>query len=221
MVLLHLRCHFDDNNHGQTIAHNSSHNITNFLMNMTNIEKLIIGKELDANRPHIHCYIDYKLTMSTFRQRLKKEFPQMDGNKDYSLKQVDNPASLMSYICKEGDVKYKGFSDEEKSQILPWVTKEEYKKNEQKKVNGNCNQFIVEELQKKYPGRKWLYVPEDMSIIVSCIQRVYGAGFKQISSVKVRDNALGILNSLNVGSLHNKLFSEAFPDLFCNGYVDE
>lgn len=219
MVLLHLRCHYTEHQGGQNISHDIA--VTNWLMSLKSVTKAIIGKEIEANRPHLHCYVDYSLTMSTFRQHLKKEFPNMEGNKDYSLKKVDNPSSLMSYICKEGDVKYKGFSDEEKSQILPWVTKEEYKKNEQKKVNGNCNQFIVEELQKKYPGRKWHYVPEDMSIIVSHIQRVYGAGFKQISSIKVRDNALGILNSLNVGSLHSKLFSEAFPDLFCHSYVDE
>lgn len=218
MVLLHLRVHYIESAGGQVVSDDVT--VTTWLLENKGISKMIIGKEKDASRPHIHCYIEFDKTMSTFRQQFKKQFPSMDGNKDYSLAQVENPGSLMSYICKEGDVKFKGFTDEEKSQILPWVTKEEFKKNEQKKVNGNCNQFIVEELKKKYPSRKWHYTPEDMSIIVSHIQRVYGAGFKQISSVKVRDNALGILNSLNTGSLHTKLFSEAFPDLFCHSYVE-
>lgn len=218
MVLLHFRMHYTPIVGGQVISDDIV--VINWINENSSVTKAIIGREVNATRPHLQMYIEFNKTISTFRQQFKKLLPDKQGNSDYSLKEVDNADSMKSYVCKEGDVKYKGFTAEEIADIKPWVTKEEYKKLEQKKVNGNCNQFIVEELQKKYPSKVWHYVPDDLAIIVSHIQRVYGAGFKQISSVKVRDNALGILNSLNTGCLHNKLFQEAFPDLFLTSYVD-
>jgi len=74
---------------------------TFLLQNGSNILSI---KEIDAERPHIHTVLLFDKTKSTFWQRLKKKFPDLDGNKDFSISEVkDTPQDLqniLQYICK-------------------------------------------------------------------------------------------------------------------------
>lgn len=219
MVLLHFRCHYKSSCLGGSMIGDDVA-IISWLKDNKSVLTCLAGKEVDATRPHLHAIVEFDKTSSTFRQQFKKVFPTYDGNSDYSLKEVENLVSLQSYVMKESVVLKKGYTDEQISQIPPWKPKEEYK-NEKKKKVANINEQIVIDLRKKYPTKKWQYVPDDINVIVSMIQKYYGAGFKQINGRKVGDNALGILNSLNTGCLHNKLMNEAFPDLFCNPFLED
>lgn len=217
MVLIHLRVHYKYQMGSQFVTDDSV-DIINWL---NQFDKVVYAKEEIANRKHIHAVVDFNKTLSTFRQRFKKQFPMYEGNTDYSTAEVRDVDKMLSYVTKEGNAIFKGYTEEEINAVKPWLVKTEFKKQEVKSKSGNCNKAIAEELQNKYPNRVWSYSPDTMEIIVSKIQVVYGAGFKQISAHKVRDNALGILNALNTGCLHNKLMNEAFPDLFCTGFVEE
>lgn len=215
--ILHFRVHYQEC--VSQVTHWSLE-VPQWLLDNPLVTRCLIGREVEATRPHFQCYIEFTKTMSTFRQQFKKKFPESDGNKDYSISDARKDATLISYVTKEGIYKKKGFTDEEINTIVKWVPKEEFKKQEKAKASGNTNRQIVEELKKKYPTRKWLYDSDSINIIVSYIQRFYGAGVKQISVFKVKDNAMGILNTLNPGILHNKLMNECFPDLFGNQFVE-
>lgn len=221
MVLIHFRVHYKGSSAGGQMTGDDVL-IVNWLNNNKSVMTCLAGKEIEATRPHLHAIVDFNKTISTFRQQFKKEFPNYNGNADYSTKEVENLQSLQSYVMKESVVLKKGYSAEEISQIPPWKTKEEYK-SEIKKVKSNApvNQQIVTALREKYPGRKWIYDSDDINIIVSYIEKYYGSSYKQINSRKVGDNALGILNSLNTGCLHNKIMNEAFPDLFGNPFLED
>lgn len=214
---IHFRVHYQEHNGGQII--HWSLEVPQWVLDNPSVEKCIIGKETDASRPHYQMYIEFSKTLSTFRQQFKKQFPDSDGNKDFSMTKVKNDESILSYVTKEGDYKTKGFSKEELDAIPTWKPKEQYKKEKLNVTKSrNTNEQIVIELQSKFPNKKWIYDGECMSIIISYIQKYYGLAFKQIGIFKVKDNALGILNSLNTGTLHRKLMNEAFPDLFGDPY---
>lgn len=217
--ILHLRVHYKETSGGQNT--HWSILVPNWIIDNKSVTRSLIGRETNATRPHYHVYLEFAKTLSTFRQQFKKAFPESDGNSDYSISNARNDETLLSYVAKESIIGKKGFTDEEIANIKKWVPKEEFKKQETKKSGGSVNSQIVEELKKKYPNKKWQYESDDMNIIVSYIQRFYGQGIKQINSHKVRDNALGILNSLNTGILHNKLMNEAFPDLFGNPFLED
>lgn len=88
--LWHLRIHYGEYNLGHLLE---------FIR--ARCDMLICVKEVDANRPHIHCVITkFRQTMSTFRQQLVKEFPHIVGNKSYSLNVKDDVNAQVRYCCK-------------------------------------------------------------------------------------------------------------------------
>lgn len=64
---------------------------------------VLIVKEIDANRPHIHCVIlKFNQTKSTFCQQLVKQYPALKGNGSYSCS-VKNEFPLMIQYCLKGE----------------------------------------------------------------------------------------------------------------------
>lgn len=64
-------------------------------------EVVIIVKEIDANRPHIHSVItEFKQTKSTFVQQFLVEFPQLAGNGSYSCVIKKDLEAQIRYCCK-------------------------------------------------------------------------------------------------------------------------
>lgn len=82
-------------------------------------EKIIVSQENDANRTHVHCFImTVETTAKNARQNLrnliKKAFPQFHGNSSFSITEVKTEYSkLQSYVVKEGNFVYYGFTPEE------------------------------------------------------------------------------------------------------------
>lgn len=219
MVELHFRVHYKNSDGGQ-VTHWTL-DVPQWIIDNVDIDRCIIGKEVDASRPHFQMYINYNKSLSYFRQTFKKRFNEAEGNKDYSLSEVKNRESILSYVMKENVYKTKGFSQSELDAIPKWKNAQEYKKDAlQYSKSKNTNEQIVEKLRQVYNSKVWVYDADCINIIVSYIEKYYGRGFKQINSMKIRDNALGILNTLNTGTLHIKLMNEAFPDLYGGLYVE-
>lgn len=86
--------------------------------------KAIVSREEDANRAHCHLFLmttetNKKNANQNLKNFLKKSFPQLSGNKDYSITQVSTDyEKLKSYVVKEGTFSYYGFSDEEIKEIV-------------------------------------------------------------------------------------------------------
>lgn len=55
----------------------------------------------DEGRPHMHCHVRFDRTLSTFRQKFRKQFPEFVGNRDYSLSERrEVQERLDRYLCK-------------------------------------------------------------------------------------------------------------------------
>lgn len=61
---------------------------------------VIIVRETHSARPHIHCVIQPKKTVSTFRQQMLVKFPTVKGNGVYSLETVKYFGGVIRYCCK-------------------------------------------------------------------------------------------------------------------------
>lgn len=71
--------------------------IKSFVLCVTSYELSRVEKT-----PHTHSYIVTNISKNTFRSRLKKLF-LLVGNEDYSLEEVKNPPTMLSYILKDGN----------------------------------------------------------------------------------------------------------------------
>lgn len=82
-------------------AHYGSYNpidICNFVRQRA--EVVIMVKEIDANRPHIHSVItEFKQTRSTFRQQLLRQFPLL-ADRNHSIQTKDDMSAQVRYCCK-------------------------------------------------------------------------------------------------------------------------
>lgn len=60
-----------------------------------------VVRETDAARPHFQGIIETEKAQQTHKKQIKAEFPNFNGNKDYSLKQCkESIEDLMTYYCK-------------------------------------------------------------------------------------------------------------------------
>lgn len=87
--LFHFRAHYGNYN---------PVDICNFVKEKA--EVVIMVKELDANRPHIHSVItEFKQTKSTFRQQLLRQFPLL-ADRNHSIQKKDDMSVQVRYCCK-------------------------------------------------------------------------------------------------------------------------
>jgi len=62
---------------------------------------LVVEPEDDeVKRTHTHAVLQTDITINTFRKQLKKKFPLINGNKDFSIVIVKNQDEMLRYVCK-------------------------------------------------------------------------------------------------------------------------
>lgn len=73
----------------------------NFLISYA-VPLIIVIENADdeVNRTHTHALLSTNISLNTFRKQLKKKFPQLNGNSDYSLTQVKDANAMLRYVCK-------------------------------------------------------------------------------------------------------------------------
>ena len=54
----------------------------------------------EVHRDHTHTLLKTTDSINTFRKQLKKKFPNINGNTDYSIQQVKTPYDSFKYMCK-------------------------------------------------------------------------------------------------------------------------
>ena len=54
----------------------------------------------EVRRDHTHSLLKTTDSINTFRKQLKKKFPNINGNTDYSIQQVKTPYDSLKYMCK-------------------------------------------------------------------------------------------------------------------------
>ena len=64
-----------------------------------NTTTCLIVKET-GERGHIHCLIETKKKLEQFRKNMKLQFPNLEGNKSYSMKDVRSDKGIQDYLCK-------------------------------------------------------------------------------------------------------------------------
>jgi hypothetical protein len=64
-----------------------------------NTTTCLIVKET-GERGHIHCLIETKKKLAQFRKNMKERFPNLEGNKSYSMKDVKSQIGMEDYLCK-------------------------------------------------------------------------------------------------------------------------
>jgi len=95
--------------------------LVDFLKQNTDVLCIVSEISKIGNRPHIHSTIRFKKSISQFRDNFRKEFPQLFGNKSYSINPVRNYDSNIKY-CLKGkandwpDVLYTSLTDLEVKQ---------------------------------------------------------------------------------------------------------
>lgn len=75
-------------------------NLVEFLKKETNVLLIVFEVSHGGNRPHIHATIEFKNAVNTFRDKLRKEFPELFGNKSYSISKVRDYDSNIKYCLK-------------------------------------------------------------------------------------------------------------------------
>lgn len=116
----------------------SNEEVQNLLQICPRYVKGIISHEKDANREHKHIFImtnesNPKNARQNLRNLIKKGFPSLFGNSCFAITKVETEYSkLLSYVVKEGDFVYWGYTADEvaefvKKSFSPNKDKESYK----------------------------------------------------------------------------------------------
>lgn len=201
------------------------------------VDKLLVCREGgDDVRPHVHILVWYRKTMSTFRQRFKKQYPLLDGNKDYQMKKVEDNDVIPTenYICKANSVDdfpevvsmigYTG-DDVKLFHQRYWELNKELKKKkeEKKKAKPQWIARVGEYLKDKYGEKRvWSYNSIDVNIIGNNVLEHMSYDAKSLDQFVYKRLTLGVLNYLNPRSVRRQMFDSAFPDLSgLNEFVDE
>lgn len=62
----------------------------------------LMAKEIgEKQKEHLHIYVKPHTNKSTMIQQLKRQYPKIDGNKDYSCRKItETPENFVKYCCK-------------------------------------------------------------------------------------------------------------------------
>lgn len=206
------------------------------LQNGTNILSI---KEIDAERPHIHTVLLFEKTKSTFWQRLKKKFPELAGNKDFSISEVkDTPQDLqniLQYICKGEQEKTEenpyGLPDvvlnhpQDHYDIMKlcndyWIKNADLKsKNEKDPVEKTLKEKkvsftdeCIRSLRKEYPKRQWDMNESAISTVFNVVITKLGEKSKVFDRSILRRLVFGILNVLAPSKSAEYHFKKSFDN---------
>lgn len=116
-------------------------------------DRLAIGRDDDASRPHYHIALEHKISTNTLKMYLKTAF-DLHGNEDYQC------------IEQQWDNKYIGYCIKNKrlclvnvleGDIIPWLSDDEYKpKKKQSVPNRELFLKYVQSLEDPIACPKWL-----------------------------------------------------------------
>lgn len=140
--------------------------LVNFLKTETDV--LVIVHEISkvGHRPHIHATLRFHKAVNTFRDKFRKEFPELFGNKSYSISKVRDYESNLKY-CLKGipsdypDVLYTTLSDADVKQYYNeyWALQDSILKSKakSKEVNMGCQNdpSCESTLVKKVKSKTW------------------------------------------------------------------
>ena len=221
MPFIHFRIHLLD----------IWYEVRDFLIKNGNHILSIIEK--DAERPHIHSVFQFDKTKSTFGQRLKKKFPTLDGNKDFSISQVgdtpDDLQNILKYICKGEEEQLpnvvfhlpKEHYDVMKLHNDYWLTNAELKMsnvkvqsdNTQKQKKISFTEESILQLRKERTNNEaWDMSPNSFATVFAVVINKLGEKAKVFDRSILRRLVFGVLNVLcpqESSSYHyNKSFSQ-------------
>lgn len=63
----------------------------------------LIVREM-ATRAHFHAIFGTRKSIEQWRKNFKKRFPHLEGNKNYSLKDIKSQIGIKDYLCKGGNL---------------------------------------------------------------------------------------------------------------------
>lgn len=121
--------------------------LVNFLKTETDVLVIVHEVSKVGHRPHIHATIRFRKAINTFRDKFRKEFPELFGNKSYSISKVRDYESNLKYCLKGApndypDVLYTTLSDDDVKQYYNeyWVVQDSILKSKakSKEVNMGC-----------------------------------------------------------------------------------
>lgn len=191
--------------------------------------------ESDAGRPHIHSVFQFPKTKSTFGQRLKKKFPNLEGNKDFSISEVkDTPEDLqniLQYICKADsktdtpDVRFvsPNFNEDNKAEIFRlhneyWRVNSELKESNVQEVTTKqkapraktFTELVLLEVKRECPNHKWDMNEISMSLVFDVVMKKLGEKVKTFDRQVLRKIVFGVLNVLCPSQSRNYHFKKSF-----------
>lgn len=74
--------------------------LVNFLKTETDVLIIVFEVSHGSHKEHIHATLKFRKAINTFRDKLRKQFPSIFGNKSYSIQKVKNYDSNIKYCCK-------------------------------------------------------------------------------------------------------------------------
>jgi len=191
--------------------------------------------ETHSNRPHVHILVKIKVSRSNqIKNLLKKQF-SMNGNTDFSVKNVvptkEDLHEVCKYTCKgdgkhiETDVVFKS-ADWSNEKILELKT--EYYKQQRitdhlqpVKVDLNVlsevvikekisrktwTQKIVDELIDDYPEEDWdFYEKKHQQFITDYVLRKLGEARKIFNEYKLKEFVFGVFNALDAKNFRSDI----------------
>lgn len=74
--------------------------LVTFLKEQSNVLLIVFEESKITHRPHIHATVRFPKAVNTFRDKLRQKFPNLFGNKSYSICKVRDYDSNLKYCCK-------------------------------------------------------------------------------------------------------------------------
>jgi len=185
--------------------------------------KYLAVYEEEANRPHMHANIEYNLTLSTFRQKLRATF-KLTGNAEYGLEEVRDLEKADRYICKG----LKGVLPVILAKSTLKYTDEFIKENHQKywEINKELNpegikkrdraltfvQQIAKELKEKTPPDGYSYDIHTKYLVYVKMMKSLGDLGKTFDKNVLKKLHNGVMLQLCPREISREMFIELFPD---------
>lgn len=140
--------------------------------------RVLVGEETDAERPHCHilayCRDESKKNVKqNFRNYIKSKLT-LSGNADYSITEtnVDNKNKIGSYVVKEGNYAYYGFSKEDIDNFVKLSYKPYSGKKFQDAINDINETYITGDRTSKWWFEQYIELKKSYNQRISIRQSV-------------------------------------------------
>lgn len=145
-----------------------SHDSVERILKGINKASYVFENNDTLDNPHTHYYLETDLKRDSIIKRVKGLSEYRPGNGFYSLRELQPEGNgyikYHAYMLKEGEVQYRGFSDEEKKEIKEYQAqvKQEMKEKKQSKKTQlqKIEAIVIEEMKKleadALPDERWI-----------------------------------------------------------------